>query len=337
MIAIPSVSREESAVADFLERWIEACGYAVNRTGNNVWLLSPAFDAQKPTLLLNSHIDTVKPNAGWLRDPFRATFEGDRLYGLGSNDAGASVVSLLHAYFALIERQQSYNLIFAATAEEEVAGANGIARLLPVMPEITFAIVGEPTSMNVAVAEKGLMVLDCLVEGVSGHAAHDAGENAIYRAMSDIEWFRTHQFEKESKWLGKVKTTVTMINSGTQHNVIPDRCTFVVDVRSNDCYTNQELLNEIKAAVRCAVTPRSTRLKASFFPIDHPAVKQAERLGAVCYGSPTLSDMAQMPFPAMKLGPGSSARSHIADEYITTQEIIKAIDFYVELLNGLKV
>lgn len=335
LIEIPSLSREETAVADYLERWIESCGYAVNRSGNNVWMLAPGYDAAKPTILLNSHIDTVKPNAGWQRDPFKATFEGDKLYGLGSNDAGASVVSLLHTYFALVSDEQPYNLLFAATAEEEVSGTNGIAALLPLLPPVDFAVVGEPTGMQVAVAEKGLMVLDCVVYGKSGHAAHDTGENAIYKALPDIEWFRSHQFEKESEWLGKVKMSVTIINAGTQHNVIPDRCTFAVDVRSNDCYTNLQLLDEIKDSVSCEVTPRSTRLGSSGIPVDHPAVQKATGMGRNCYGSPTLSDMALLPFPAIKMGPGQSSRSHKSDEYICRSEIAEAISLYTGLLSGL--
>lgn len=337
MIEIPSLSREENAVADYLEHWIESCGYSVNRSGNNVWLMAPGYDAEKPTILLNSHIDTVKPNAGWQRNPFKATFEGDKLYGLGSNDAGASVVSLLHAYFELVAKEQPYNLIFAATAEEEVSGTNGITSLLPILPPIDFAVVGEPTEMNVAVAEKGLMVLDCVVYGQAGHAAHETGVNAIYEALPDIEWFRTHQFEKVSEWLGKVRMSVTMINSGTQHNVIPDRCSFVVDIRSSDCYSNQELLDEIKEAVSCEVTPRSTRLGSSHISLTHPAVSKAIQMGRKCYGSPTLSDMAVIPFSAIKMGPGHTTRSHKADEFIYKHEITDGIAKYVELLSGLSI
>lgn len=337
MIAIPSLSRGEKEIADFLEQWIEEHGYDVNRMGNNIWLLSPGFDASKPTILLNSHIDTVKPNNGWQRNPFHATFEGDRLYGLGSNDAGASIVSLLHTYFSLIEHKQPYNLIFAATIEEEISGNNGIASLLPLLPPIHFAIVGEPTEMQVAVAEKGLMVLDCTTIGQSGHAAHDIGDNAIYKAIPDIEWFRMHRFEKVSEWLGEVKMTVTMIQSGMQHNVIPDRCTFVVDLRSNERYTNQELLDEIRTAVTCEVTPRSLLLGPSHIDLAHPAVLRAIQLGRNCYGSPTLSDMTKMSFPCMKMGPGQSRRSHQADEFITTSEIKEAILLYVKLLDQLKV
>lgn len=336
MIEIPSFSREEGAVADYLERWIESCGYSVNRTGNNVWMISPGYNADKPTILLNSHIDTVKPSAGWQRDPFKAIFEGEKLYGLGSNDAGASVVSLLHAYFALVAQEQPYNLIFAATAEEEVSGINGITALLPLLPPIDFVVVGEPTEMEVAVAEKGLMVLDCVAYGQAGHAAHDTGVNAIYQALPDIEWFRTHQFAQESEWLRKVKMSVTMINAGTQHNVVPDRCSFVVDIRSNDCYSNLQLLDEIKTAVSCEVTPRSTRLSSSSISLAHPAVEKALQMGRKCFGSPTLSDMAVIPFPAIKMGPGHTTRSHKADEFIHKQEITEAIAIYIELLSGLQ-
>ncbi|MBB3187716.1 M20 family metallo-hydrolase [Microbacter margulisiae] len=335
MIAIPSISREEKAVADFLEKWIEEHGYVANRSGDNVWMLSPGFDASKPTILLNSHIDTVKPNNGWQRNPFRAVFEGDRLYGLGSNDAGASVVSLLHAYLHLIEKNQPYNLIFAATAEEEISGDNGIAKLLPILPPVHFAIVGEPTEMNAAIAEKGLLVLDCTVTGQSGHAAHAIGDNAIYKAIPEIEWFRSHRFEKTSQWLGEVKMTVTMIQAGTQHNVIPDRCTFVVDVRSNERYTNQGLLEEIRNSVSCEVNPRSLKLGSSHIDILHPAVQRSIRIGRTCYGSPTLSDMTKMNFPALKIGPGKSSRSHQADEFIQRSEIEEAIAIYIQLLDQL--
>lgn len=340
MISIPSISREEKEVADFLENWIESHGYQVNRKGNNLWLLAPGFDEKKPTILLNSHIDTVKPNQGWTRNPFQAKQEGNRLYGLGSNDAGASVVSLLYAYFSLIETNQPYNLIFSATAEEETSGEHGIADLLSLMPPIDFAIVGEPTEMQAAVAEKGLLVLDCTVFGKSGHAAHAVGDNAIYKAMPIIEWFRTHQFKKTSDWLGNVKMTVTMIQAGTQHNVIPDRCTFVVDIRTNECYTNAKLLEEIKQTIAnpdCEIKARSLTLGSSHIELSHPAVQKAIQLGCRCYGSPTLSDMTKMPFPSLKMGPGNSSRSHQADEFIQIDEIHSAIQQYINLLDQLQI
>jgi len=340
MISIPSFSREEKEVADFLEKWIEAHGYEVNRMGNNLWLLAPGFDDKKPTILLNSHIDTVKPNHGWQRNPFQPKLEGNRLYGLGSNDAGASVVSLLYAYFSLIEKNQPYNLIFSATAEEETSGDHGIADLLTVMPPIDFAIVGEPTEMQAAVAEKGLLVLDCTVFGQSGHAAHAVGDNAIYKAIPIIEWFRSHQFEKTSEWLGQVKMTVTMIQAGTQHNVIPDRCTFVVDVRTNERYSNAALLEEIQNALsttHCEIKARSLNLGSSHIELTHPAVQKAIQLGCRCYGSPTMSDMTKMPFPSLKMGPGNSSRSHQADEFIQIDEISFAIQQYIKLLDQLEI
>jgi acetylornithine deacetylase len=335
MISIPSFSRDESAVADFLERYIESRGYVASRSGNNVWMLSPGFDPARPTVLLNSHIDTVKPVAGWKRDPFTPKIENEHLYGLGSNDAGASVVSLLHAYFYLTQQQQTYNLIFAATAEEEVSGSNGIESLIRELPKIDFAVVGEPTGMHLAIAEKGLMVLDCVAHGVAGHAARNEGENAIYKALQDIEWFSAYQFPEVSDLLGPVKMSVTMINAGTQHNVVPDKCSFVVDVRSNEKYSNQQLLAIIKEHVNSNVSARSTRLSSSATPQAHPFVQRAQELNRKLFGSPTLSDQALMPFISVKVGPGDSARSHTADEYIILSEIDEAITLYIELLNDL--
>lgn len=336
LIAIPSFSKEEQNVADFLERFIELKGYVISRIENNIWLTSPGFDTSKPTILLNSHIDTVKPVSGWSRDPFTPLIENGKLYGLGSNDAGASLVSLLFTFFYLTQSQQHYNVIFAASAEEENSGAKGIELLLKELPEIHFGIVGEPTGMNLAVAEKGLMVLDCTVTGVSGHAARDEGENAIYKSLLDIEWFRSHEFEHKSEMLGPVKMTVTQIMAGTQHNVIPDKCSFVVDVRSNEMYSNAELLDEIRKHVFCDVRPRSTRLSSTATPLDHPVVKRGRELNRRLYGSPTLSDQALMPFPSLKMGPGDSSRSHTADEFILIDEISEAMEIYIQLLNGLK-
>lgn len=336
MIAIPSFSRDETSVADFLERYIEIKGYVVSRKGNNVWLLSPGFDPSRKTILLNSHIDTVKPVSGWIRDPFSPTIENGKLYGLGSNDAGASVVTLLHTFFYLVQQQQTYNLIFAASAEEEVSGKDGIESLFAELPKIDFAIVGEPTQMNLAVAEKGLMVLDCVAIGKAGHAARNEGENAIYKALKDIDWFRNYEFEKKTDLLGPVKMTVTQINAGTQHNVVPDKCSFVVDIRSNEMYSNQEILDEVVNNVSCEVTPRSTRLGSTATPLEHPVVKEAKLLNRKLFGSPTLSDQALLKFPSVKIGPGESSRSHTADEYILTDEIGEAIDIYIKLLDGLK-
>ncbi len=337
MIGIPSFSREENAVADLIETYITNCGFKVNRKGNNLWIMSPGFSESKPTILLNSHIDTVKPVSAWTKDPFAPTEENGKLYGLGSNDAGASVVSLLHVFYLLAQKEQGYNLVFLASCEEEVSGKNGIESVLIDIPRPSFAVVGEPTGMNPAVAEKGLMVLDCIAKGESGHAARNEGVNAIYKAMEDIEWFRNYRFADESKLLGAVKMTVTMINAGTQHNVIPDSCAFVVDIRSNEMYSNEELYNIIKKHVQSEVKPRSLRLNSSRIALENPFVQRAVTIGREPYGSPTLSDQALMPFPSVKIGPGDSARSHTADEYIETEEIREAIEFYYKLLDGLRI
>jgi len=335
MISIPSISREEKAVADFLQRRWEKSGHTINRLGNNLWL-STAIDVSKPTLLLQSHIDTVYPVSGWTKDPFTPDeTEDDLIYGLGSNDAGASVVSMYTVFILLTQCEQPYNLIFLASAEEEISGKNGIESLLPLLPPISFALVGEPTQMQPAVAEKGLMVLDCTVTGQAGHAARDEGINAISLAIRDIEWFNTFHFPCSSDLLGPVKMSVTQIQAGTQHNVIPDKCTFVVDIRSNEFYSNDELLQLIKQQVRCEVVPRSLRLNSSSTPRSHPFVQRALMLGKQPFGSPTLSDQALMPFPSIKIGPGDSARSHSADEFIRPSEIREAIDVFVTLLDGL--
>ena len=335
LIAIQSFSREESAAAGFLEKFIEEKGLTVMRSKNNIWLMSPGFDTAKPTILLNSHIDTVRPVSGWTYDPFSPVTEGDKLIGLGSNDAGASLVSLLYAFLHLTEHQQHFNLIYAATSEEEISGKDGIESLLNDLPAIDFAIVGEPTGMQMAIAEKGLMVLDCIATGVAGHAARNEGENAIYNALTDVEWFRNYRFENHFPLLGPVRMSVTQINAGTQHNVIPDKCSFVVDVRTNELYDNHEILNEIKKHVKCSVSARSTRLGSSSTPMNHPVVKRGKQLGLSVFGSPTLSDQALMPFPSIKIGPGDSSRSHTANEYILCSEIENAIQTYVNLLHQL--
>lgn len=335
LIAIPSLSREETNAADYLAAYLEKKHCKVYRKGNNVWCYSEEYNPKKPTILLNSHIDTVKPAASWTKDPYAPIEEDDKLYGLGSNDAGASVVSLLHTFLFLKERKQPYNLIFLASAEEEVSGANGIESVIPDLAHVRFAIVGEPTKMQPAVAEKGLMVLDCIAKGKSGHAARNEGVNAITEAIKDIEWFNSYQFAETSPLLGPVKMTVTMIHAGTQHNVIPDRCEFTVDIRSNEYYSNQELYNIIGKHVKAEVKARSFRLNSSRTPDEHPFVERAEMLGLVPFGSPTLSDQALMPFPSVKIGPGDSSRSHTADEYIKPSEIREAIDLYIKLLDGL--
>lgn len=335
IIAIPSVSREEKNVADFLEEYLIQRNFSVHRKNNNLYCLEKQFDSSRPTILLNAHIDTVKPVSGWTRDPFLPSEEEGKIYGLGSNDDGASLVSLLAAFTLLQNTRQAYNLIFLASAEEEISGKNGIESVLPDLPVCALAVVGEPTGMHPAIAEKGLIVLDCTSYGTSGHAAREKGVNAIYEAFRDIEWFRTCQLPGISEVLGEVKTTVTMINAGTQHNVIPDRCTFVVDVRSNECYTNQEIYEYITRHVRCEVKPRSFRLNSSGIPVTHPIVKRAVDYGKIPYGSPTLSDQALIPFPSLKIGPGESSRSHMSDEYIRLDEIKEAIEMYFRLLDGL--
>ena len=340
LIEVPRISREEKAVADLLQDYMQSeLGLEVQRKGNNLWSMQPDFDPEKQTLLLNAHIDTVKPVAGWQRDPFKATREGNRIYGLGANDDGASLVSLLHVFAELAKPSPKggagrglYNLVFLASAEEEVSGKGGIESVLPLLPKIDVALVGEPTGMQPAIAEKGLMVLDVTAHGKAGHAARNEGENAIYKALEDIEWFRSYKFEKVSPLLGPVKMTVTIVNAGTQHNVVPDTCTFTVDVRSNECYTNHELFDEIVKNVKSEVKARSFRLGSSGIDENHPLVQRIVALGGKPFGSPTLSDQALMPFPSLKLGPGESSRSHSADEFVDFCEIEHAIETYLKLL-----
>ena len=334
MIRIPSFSRDEGAVADFLERWMLTEGFAVRRLGNNLWIESGPADG-RPTILLNAHIDTVKPASGYTRDPFTPEIEDGCLYGLGSNDDGGSLVALLETYSRLIQKEQPYRLIFSATAEEEVSGKGGLDLILPELGRIDFGVMGEPTGMRMAVAERGLMVLDCTAYGKSGHAARNEGVNAIYKAIEDIQWFKSHSFDRVSDFLGAVKMSVTQINAGTQHNVVPDKCTFVVDVRPNGMYTNPELLEMIKSSVSCEVKERSTRIGSSHLPMDHPAVVRGLSLGLEPFGSPTTSNQALCHFPTLKIGPGDSARSHSANEYIRLDEIGEGIETYVALLCGL--
>ncbi len=334
MIRIPSFSRDEGAVADFLERWMLTEGFEARRLGNNLWMESGPADG-RPTILLNAHIDTVKPASGYTRDPFTPEIEDGCLYGLGSNDDGGSLVALLETYSRLIQKEQPYRLIFSATAEEEVSGKGGLDLILPELGLIDFGVMGEPTGMRMAVAERGLMVLDCTAYGKSGHAARNEGVNAIYKAIEDIQWFKSHSFDRVSDFLGAVKMSVTQINAGTQHNVVPDRCTFVVDVRPNGMYTNPELLEMIKSSVSCEVKERSTRIGSSHLPMDHPAVVRGLSLGLEPFGSPTTSNQALCHFPTLKIGPGDSARSHSADEYIRLDEIADGIETYVALLDGL--
>lgn len=336
MIATPSPSRDEGAVADLIEAELRQLGFEPQRKGHNVWAEAWAHCTDKPTILLDAHIDTVKPNPAWVRNPFEPTVEDGKLYGLGSNDTGGSVVSLLAVFSRLAATEQPYNLIFLASAEEEVTGIGGVRSLIEELAEVDFAIVGEPTLLQPAVAEKGLLVLDCVAHGRAGHAARDEGENAIYKALRDIEWFRRHSFEKVSSLLGPVKMTVTGVEAGTQHNVVPAECRFMVDVRVNECYRNVELVELIRQSVECDVTPRSTHLNSSSIDVEHPAVKRLIEMGREPFGSPTLSNQAVMSFPTLKIGPGDSARSHTADEYIYIDEIAQAIQLYWSVLDGLE-
>lgn len=336
MIEIPSVSREEQQVADMLEQTLrEEYGMDIRRSGNNLWCQATGYRRERPTLMLNAHIDTVKPSDSWTRPPHHATVEGDRIYGLGSNDDGASVVSLVQVFRALMQEPLPYNLLLALSAEEEVSGKGGMEHLLTVLPPIDVALVGEPTGMQPAIAEKGLMVLDLTAHGVAGHAARNEGDNAIYHALEDMEWLRDYRFERESTLLGAVKMTVTIVNAGTQHNVVPDRCQFTVDVRSNELYSNEEIYNLVRANVRSEVRARSFRLSSSRIDPAHPLVRRAVDLGRVPFGSPTLSDQALMRFPSMKMGPGQSSRSHTADEYIMRSEVAEAIATYLSMLRDL--
>lgn len=332
LISTPSVSREETDAANILADFIEKCGLPCERIGNNL-LVREELDEEKPTVLLCAHIDTVKPVSTWTRDPFTPTVEGDRLYGLGSNDCGGGLVSMLQAYRCLRGRATKYNLVYLASCEEEVSGQNGFSLTLPHLPKIDVAIVGEPTGMQPAIAEKGLMVIDGIAHGKSGHAARNEGVNAIYEALDDLVWLRDHQFRKKSLLLGQTKMTVTVLNSGTQHNVVPDECRFIIDVRPNEFYQNEYLFNFLqKHMKKCELKARSFRLSSSHIPVGHPLVQRCIKMGMVPFGSPTLSDQALMPFPSFKLGPGDSARSHSADEYICISEIANAIETYVSLL-----
>lgn len=337
MIAIPSFSREEGKIADFMHAHLSKLGLQPERHLNNVWVRNKHFDATKPTILLNSHLDTVKPNSGYTLDPFKAEINDGKIFGLGANDAGGCVVGLLNAFlFFYEERGLKYNLIFASTAEEEISGANGIESLLPILEsrcgKIACAVVGEPTSMQMAVAEKGLMVLDCVATGRSGHAAREEGDNAIYKALPDISWFKDYRFEKVSPLLGPNKMTVTVMKAGELHNVVPRDCHFVVDVRVNELYDFEKVLSTIREQVKCDVKPRSVRIKSTSIALDHPLVKAGFELGRTHYGSPTTSDKALMPFPALKMGPGESARSHTANEFIYLKEIEEGIELYQSLL-----
>lgn len=334
LIKIQSFSKEEDGTADLLEKWFADKSIVAARDRNNVWAVNQHFDAAKPTLLLNSHHDTVKPNAAYTRDPFLPTVEDGKLYGLGSNDAGGCLVGLLAAFTYFYEQENlAYNLVIAATAEEENSGENGIAFLLPLLPKIDVAIVGEPTLLDLAIAEKGLVVLDAVVKGTPGHAAHTQNtENPINKALQELSWFDSFQFPKLSEALGAVKMTVTQINAGSQHNVVPAELHFVVDVRVTDAYTNQEVLDLVQAHSNCEIKARSLRLNSSSIDPTHPLVKAGVKLGKNTYGSPTLSDQSRLICQSLKLGPGDSLRSHSADEFIYVQEVMDGVEFYIKLL-----
>lgn len=337
MIALPSFSREEGEVADLMVATLAHYGYKAFRKGNNVWAKSKNWDGTKPTLLLDAHLDTVKPNGNWETDPFVPVEKDGKLYGLGSNDTGGSVVSMLAAFLYLSARPQAYNLIWSGSAEEENTGKGGIQSVLEEFGKIDLALVGEPTGMQAAVAEKGLMVIDCIAKGKSGHAARSEGVNAIYEALPDIEWFRTYRFAKESPLLGAMKMTVTGINAGTLHNVVPAECKFMVDIRVNEFYSNQEVFDTICRNVKSEVVPRSFSLNSSSVSEDHPIVKRCKELGMTTYGSPTTSNQAVIPYTSLKIGPGDSARSHTANEYIGLEEIEDGVDIFINLLDGFSI
>lgn len=336
LIARPSSSRSEEATADLLFDFLAARGAAPERLHNNVWARAEGFDPTRPTLLLNSHHDTVRPAAGYTRDPHAPDIEGDLLYGLGSNDAGASVVCLTETFLAWRRRQRPFNLVLALSAEEECMGEHGMRTLLPALGRIDMALVGEPTCMQAAVGERGLVVLDCTARGRSGHAARGEGVNALYIALDDIARLRTLCFERCSELLGPVGIAVTQIEAGTQHNVIPDTCRFVVDVRTTDAYTNEQTVELLRRELRSEAVPRSTRVRASALAAEHPLHRAARAAGFGTFVSPTTSDMALMPFPSLKMGPGDSARSHTADEYVRLSEIEAGIAGYDTLLEALR-
>jgi acetylornithine deacetylase len=333
LIRIPSFSKEEKQTGDAIERFLQQRGVKTFRKLNNVWAYNKFYDESKPTVLLNSHHDTVKPNTGYTRNPFSPDIEDEKLFGLGSNDAGGCLVSLIATFLYFYPQEDlKYNFCIAATAEEEISGLNGLELVIPDLGPLEFAIVGEPTLMQLAIAERGLLVLDCEAHGKAGHAARKEGDNAIYKALKDIEWFRSYRFPKESDLFGPISMTVTIIEAGSQHNVVPASCKFTVDIRVTDAYKNEELLDTIKQHVECSVNPRSTRLKPSSIAVEHPIVQAGLALGRETYGSPTTSDQALLDIPSLKMGPGDSARSHMADEFIYINEIKEGIALYIKLL-----
>ena len=336
LIATPSFSKEEDKTASIIKDFFRQHSIQAEQRGNNIWGKNKYYDPSKPTILLNSHHDTVRPNQGYTRDPFSPTIADGKLYGLGSNDAGGPLVSMIATFLYFYDRQDlTHNIVLTATAEEEISGVNGIESIWSLLPKIDYAIVGEPTLTDVAIAEKGLLVLDCISHGKAGHAAREEGENAIYNAMKDIEWFRSFQFSRTSSTLGNVKMSVTIIQAGQAHNQVPPECTFTVDIRVTDAYTLEEVLGIVKENVSCSVTPRSLRLRPSGIREDHPLIKAVKKQGKKLYGSPTTSDRALIPVPSIKMGPGDSARSHSADEFIFLKEIEEGIKSYIQLIENL--
>ena len=337
LIATPSFSKEEEETAAIIGKFFALKGIPANRVGNNIYALNKNYDAAKPSILLNSHHDTVKPNKGYTQDPFTPIEKEGKLFGLGSNDAGGCLVSLIATFLHFYKKENlSHNIVFAASAEEEISGVNGIELVLPYLGNINFGIVGEPTKMEMAVAERGLMVIDCVANGKAGHAARNEGVNALYIAIDDIDWVRNCKFDKVSPLLGESRMTVTIISTDNQqHNVIPPQCKFVIDVRVNELYTFDEILDSLKQNLKSQFKPRTTRMKSTSIPMDHPLIKAGIELGRGYYGSPTTSDKALMPFPALKMGPGDSARSHTADEFVYIDEIKEGIELYIKLLNAI--
>ena len=333
LISTQSFSREEEGTAALIEAFFQRKGIPFHRKKNNIWAYNRYFDASKPTVLLNSHHDTVKPNPSWTLNPYEPLEKDGKLFGLGSNDAGGSLCSLIVTFCYFYDNPHlTYNVVMAATAEEEISGREGLELIVSDLPPIDFAIVGEPTEMHLAVAEKGLLVLDCIAHGKSGHAAREEGENAIYKAIDDIQWIRSYQYPKVSPTLGSIKMSVTIVNAGTQHNVVPDSCKFTIDVRVTDQYTLEEIIDIINKDIKSEIAARSIRLRPSSIPMEHPIVQAGVRLGRNTYGSPTTSDQALIDCPSLKMGPGHSGRSHTADEFIYLYEIEEGIVQYIKML-----
>lgn len=332
LVATPSFSKEEQQTAEIIADFLLSKNIRCSSKGNNIWAANRYFDPLLPSILLNSHHDTVKPNQGYTKDPFEAKIEDGKLYGLGSNDAGGCLVSLIMAFVCFYEKKLPYNLILAASAEEEISGKGGIESLLPELPEIHLAIVGEPTLLQLAVAEKGLLVIDAEIKGKAGHAARNEGINAIYKALVDLNLIKDYRFAKKSDYLGENKVTATIIQAGNQHNVVPDLCTYTLDVRVTDAYTLEEAFEELRSVLLADLKPRSLRLNSSRIDPSHKILRVAKNMGLDLFGSPTLSDQALIPFPSVKIGPGDSARSHTPDEFIYLEEIERGVEFYIELL-----